>query len=115
MATQKEKELLIESKLKSREVIMKSKNDFSREDIQLAINSILYDCESLDELKKSLEDVIKRTGIKKVGFKTTYTPREGLVEGEKTFGFLSDILTYIGVTKRFNISTPKPTNKYEPR
>lgn len=75
---------------------------FSREHLNDAIQSILYDVESFDELIASLKALTKRAGIKVIGIKTLYTPRIDLDEVDKTNDWIKDVLSYKGVRERFN-------------
>jgi hypothetical protein len=91
----------IEDKLKPIENRIKYNNNFTRADVQEMINSIIYHVESYDELKKHLEDMIIRTGVKKIGIRTMYTPRQGLTEEDKTLSFLKDLRSYQLIGERF--------------
>ncbi len=91
----------IVEKLKLMENKIKSKQNFSREDIQNCLNAVWGYGLSPNRKKEILKDMIVRTGVKKIGLKTLYTPRVGLVEGDKTLDFLSDLLSYRGVRERY--------------
>jgi hypothetical protein len=80
---------------------IRAKNDFSREDVQLSLNAIWGKGFSPDRKKQILKEMITRTGVKKIGIKTLYTPRAGLIEGDKTMDFLSDLMSYQGVKERY--------------
>lgn len=76
---------------------------FSREHLNDAIQSILYSCESFDELIEQLKKLTVRAGVKVIGMKTLYTPRGDLEEVDKTNDWIKDVLTYRGVRERFKI------------
>jgi len=98
-------------KLKEAEIVAKllptekkikaNPKNFSREHLNNAIQTILYDVESFDELIEQLKKMIDRSGVKKIGMRTLYTPRIGLDEVDKTHDWISDVLSYAGVKKRF--------------
>jgi hypothetical protein len=90
----------IKIKLQDIESKIKQKNNFSREDVQTALNAIRGYGFSVDRKKEILKDMIARAGIKIIGLKTLYTPRQGLTETDKTLDFLSDIYSYHGVIER---------------
>ena len=95
-------ELDVISRLKPIENKIKSNpRKLSREDIQNAVNIIIWKTESFDELKDTLKKLVKRAGIKILGMKTLYTPREDLEETDKTYEFLSDLWTYRNVRERY--------------
>jgi len=87
----------IEKRLKDIENTIKSKNDFSRADIQKALNRIKGKGMFISEKKIALRKMIGRTGVKDIGIRTTYTPRQGLKEEDKTLKFLDDIKSYRGI------------------
>jgi len=94
----------IEYKLKPVENRIKQKGSkkFYREDIQNAINLIIWNVPSLEELERQLKNLISgRAGIRDIGYKTFYTPRGDLVEEDKTFHFVRDIYSFRGVKERF--------------
>ncbi len=76
---------------------------FSREHLNDAIQKILYDVESLDELIGSIKELTKRSGVKIIGIKTLYTPRQDSDEVDKTNDWIKDVFSYKGVKERFNI------------
>jgi len=92
----------IKIKLKDIESKIKQKNDFSREDVQIALDSIRGYGFSPYRKKEILKEMMVRIGIKIIGLKTLYTPRQGLTETDKTLDFLSDIYSYHGVIEREN-------------
>ena len=92
-----EKLMPIEKKIKA------NPRKFSREHLNHAIQTILYNCESFDELIEQLKKLTVRAGIKIIGMKTLYTPRGDLEEIDKTNDWIKDVLTYDGVRERFNI------------
>ena len=75
---------------------------FSREHLNNAIQSILYDVESFDELIEQIKKLTVRSGIKIIGIKTLYSPRLDLDEVDKTNDWIKDVLSYKGVRERFN-------------
>ena len=91
----------IEDKLKPIENRVKSRNNLTRGDIQDMINTIIYNVDTYDNFKKYLEDMVVRSGVKHVGVKTTYTPRAGLYDVDKTLEFIKDLRTYRLVEDRF--------------
>ena len=76
---------------------------FSREHLNNAIQSILYECESFDELIEQLKKLTVRAGIKVIGMKTLYQPRGDLEEVDKTNDWIKDVLTYKNLRERFKI------------
>jgi len=92
---------IIEDKLKETEYKIKNNNKLNRTDIEKAINLIINDVSSLDELKEHLGDFIKRSGVREIGFKTYYSPRNDLVEEDRTLSFLDDIFSFRSVRERF--------------
>ena len=95
------KAIQLEDKLKLIETKIKNKNNFNREDVQNAIHIAIKNCDNLRELKDTIKAMITRTGVVKIGFKTFYTPRTELEEENKTFGFLSDIKSYMGIRQKY--------------
>jgi hypothetical protein len=93
-------EVEIRNKLSDIEKKIKGKNDFTRADIQTALNQLRGYGYSPEYKKEKLTEMIRRTGVKEIGIRTTYTPREGLKETDKTNDFLKDIYSYIGVIER---------------
>ena len=93
-------EIEIQNKLKDIENKIKAKNNFTRADIQESLNKIRGYGFSPDYKKEKLSEMVTRTGIKDIGIRTIYTPREGLKEEDKTLAFLSDIYSYTGVIER---------------
>ena len=92
-------DLQIEDKLKSIENKIKSKNDFTREDIQNSLNAIWGNGFSVERKKEILTAMIKRSGVKIEG--AFYQPRiRSYGYGDKTYSFLSDIESYRGVRER---------------
>lgn len=89
----------IQDKLKPVEKKIKAKMNFSREDVQLALNAIRGLGLSPDLKKQILTDLINGIGIKKIGIRTLYTPRIDLKEVDKTMEFLSDLYSYRGVVE----------------
>jgi microsomal dipeptidase-like Zn-dependent dipeptidase len=75
---------------------------FSREHLNMAIQSILYEVDSFDELIRHIKELTSRAGIKVIGMKTLYTPRGELEEVDKTNDWIKDVLSYDGVMERFN-------------
>jgi hypothetical protein len=94
-------EAQITDKLKPIENKVKQRNNLYREDIQAMINTIIYNVSSYKDLCKYLEDMVRRTGVKNVGIRTKYVPREGLYEVDKTLDFIKDLRTYLLVNERF--------------
>jgi hypothetical protein len=76
---------------------------FSREHLNDALQSILYYCESFDELIEQLKKLTVRAGVKVIGLRTLYEPRGDLEEIDKTNDWIKDVLTYRGVRERFKI------------
>jgi len=95
----------IEQRLLKIENKIKGKNDFSRDDVQKALNAIRGKGLRIEEKKEALKNMIGRTGVKNIGIKTLYTPRQGLKETDKTFEFLSDIKSYRGVLEEEELLT----------
>lgn len=93
-------DLEIERKLEPIAKKIKAKNDFSRADVQEALNRIYGQGLSPDRKKEILKKMIEGTGIKKIGLKTLYTPREDFREEDKTLKFLDDLYSYRGVVER---------------
>ena len=91
----------IELKLKDIEDIIKSRDDFTRYNIQSALDSIKGMGLNINDKKMILKKMIERSGVKKIGLKTSYEPRQELKEGDKTFKFLDDILSYRGVIEEY--------------
>jgi hypothetical protein len=91
----------IEDKLKPIENKIRNLNNLTRGDIQDMINTIIWYMESYDELKKYMEEMVVRTGVKNIGVRTTYTPRQGLKEEDKTLHFIKDLRTYRLIEERF--------------
>jgi len=91
----------IEDKLKVIEDGIKLKKDFTRHDIQSALDMLRGYEYTIEEKKKQLREMILRSGVKKIGIKTSYAPREELTEEDKTFRFLDDILSYRGVIEEY--------------
>jgi len=87
----------IEEKLKVIEGGIKLKKNFTRYDIQSALDLIAGYGYSVADKKNFLKELILRSGVKKIGIKTNWTPREDLEEEDKTLKFLDDILSYRGV------------------
>jgi len=96
-----EKPDIIGLRLKKVKNRIKAKNNFCRSDIQEAIDLIINDCQTYNKLKKTLQDMIKESGVKKIGIRTVYTPRDGLKEVDKTLEFIKDLRSYKGVEERF--------------
>ena len=92
-------DLQIEEILKNIEKKIKAKNDFTREDIQNSLNVIYGYGFSIDRKKEILTAMIKRSNVKIEG--AFYSPRiRSYGYGDKTYSFLSDILSYRGVRER---------------
>ena len=87
----------IQDKFKNIENRIKTGGYFTRTDIQEALDKIRGYGYSPDFKKQKLSEMIKRTEVKIVGIRTTYTPREDLKEEDKTMDFLKDIYSYSGV------------------
>jgi len=87
----------IQDKFKDIENRIKTGGNFTRTDIQEALDKIRGYGYSPDFKKQKLSEMIKRTNVKIVGIGTTYTLREDLKETDKTYDFLKDIYSYSGV------------------
>ena len=93
-------EIEIQNKFKNIEKNIKGRNNFTRADIQEALNEIRGQGFSPDYKKEKLKEMIGRTGVRDIGFKTLYQPRGDLKEEDKTMDFLKDIYSYDGVLER---------------
>ena len=93
-------EIEIQNKFKNIEKNIKGRNNFTRADIQEALNGIRGYGFSPDFKKEKLKEMIGRTGVRDIGFKTLYQPRGDLKEEDKTMDFLKDIYSYDGVIER---------------
>lgn len=93
-------EIEIQNKFKNIEKKIKAKNNFTRADVQEALNKIRGYGFSPDYKKEKLKEMIERTGIKDIGIRTLYQPRGDLKEEDRTNDFLRDIYSYIGVIER---------------
>jgi len=87
----------IQDKYKNIENRIKTGGNFTRTDIQESLDKIKGYGYSPDFKKQKLSEMIKRTGVRVIGIRTTYTPREDLKEEDKTMDFLKDIYSYSGV------------------
>jgi hypothetical protein len=92
-------EAQIQQRLSKIEANIKMKNDFSREDIQNSINMLRYKGFSPERKRDILKQMIGRTGVKRIGLKTLYTPRadHSIGEEDKTLKFLDDLYSYRGI------------------
>lgn len=95
-------DLEIKNKLKPIEDKIKFRKDFTRTDIQNALNEIYGQGLSPDNKCQILKSMVGRTGIKKIGIRTVYKPREDLKEVDKTYDFIKDIYSYKGVLEGDN-------------
>ena len=93
-------EIEIQNKFKNIENRIKTKNNFTRADIQEALNGIRGYGFSPDFKKEKLKEMIGRTGIKDIGIRTIFEPRGNLKEVDKTMDFLKDIYSYSDVIER---------------
>jgi len=93
-------EIEIQNKFKDIENKIKAKNNFTRTDIQEALNGIKGYGFSPDYKKEKLKEMIGRTSVKVIGTRTILTPRDDLKEVDKTMDFLKDIYSYSGVIER---------------
>jgi len=93
-------EIEIQNKFKDIENKIKAKNNFTRTDIQEALNGIKGYGYSPDYKKEKLKEMIGRTGVKVIGIRTLYEPRGNLKEEDKTMDFLKDIYSYSDVIER---------------
>ena len=78
-----------------------SKKTYTREDIQNLVNLTINSCNTYDELKDSIRQVITDSGAKIETVSNLDTPRTDLSIRDKTFGALSDLRSYRPVNKRF--------------
>jgi len=90
----------IQNKFKNIENRIKTGGYFTRTDIQESLNKIRGYGYSPDYKKEKLKEMIGRTGVRDIGFKTLYQPRGDLKEEDKTFNFLKDIYSYSDVIER---------------
>ena len=75
---------------------------FSREHLNNAIQTILYDVESFDELIEQIKKLTVRSGVRVIGVRTLYTPRNDINDVvDKTNDWIKDVLSYPGVSERF--------------
>jgi hypothetical protein len=93
-------EIEIQNKHKDIENRIKARDNFTRTDIQEALDKIKGYGYSPDYKKEKLKEMILRTEVKDIGIRTIFEPRGNLKEEDKTFDFLNDIYSYIGVIER---------------
>jgi len=76
------------------ETKLKSDKRLFRSTIQECVNALKYKNMDLEEKKEAIKDMVKRLGIRVIGFPSLYTPRMDMQEKEKTMDFLDDIKSY---------------------
>ena len=102
-------DLEIKNKLKNIEDKIKFKKNFTRTDIQNALDEIYGQGLSPSSKCQILKSMVDRTGIKDIGIRTVYKPRENLKEVDKTYDFIKDIYSYKGVLEGDNGKEGKKT------
>ena len=83
------------------EIRIKQKMDFSRADVQDALNRLRRRGVTPEQKAQFIKAMVLRSGVKKIGIKTLYTPRSDFPpkEVDKTLDFLQDLYTYNGVNE----------------